>query len=579
MKNRYSYLACFLISITLLAVRLSYSKLKSDSPLIVTTWDALGYYFYLPSVLIYHDFTELKWFPEIDKKYSVSGGQLYQAGKCNNGNYAFNYLGGVSIMESPFFLAAHEIAKTAGYDQDGFSPPYQYAIAFSAVFYCILALFLLRKILLNYFDDVTTAVTLLLLLLASNFVQYVSIDGAMSHSFIFLLYVLILYATMKWHQKPGIAWASLAGFVIGLAAISRPTEAIMLFIPLLWNTQNKEASAAKWDLVRQNKKHLFFIVASGFIGILPQLIYWKAATGSFLYDVGSKWEFLSPHFRVLFGWEKGWFIYTPVTVFFILGLFFIKEFPFKKSVIAFCLLNIYIIISWHDWRYGASYSCRALVQSYPVFALPLAAIIRQVNLKRWRYLFYALGIYLIGVNLFQIKQYNDTVLHYDDMNRKYYCSIYLNPNPSPLDMSLLDTDEMPGDENDYSKETVKTIDSTLQVKLTPYSSRLLFETKIGNDVKERSLHWIKIESKIKINQGTWGCFMNSELQQGDSIKHIKIRLNNAISPIGKINDYAFYVKIPDDSKQNTFRLFLNASFEFEGELSLLRITFLRKKEK
>jgi hypothetical protein len=97
--------------------------------------------------------------------------------------------------------------------------------------------------------------------------------------------------------------------------------------------------------------------------------------------MGSKWYFLFPFFRVLFGFENGWFVYTPITILFVLGFFFIKEYPFRKAVIAFCLLNIWIIISWSDWKYRGTYSTRALVQSYPVFAFPLTAIITKILSK------------------------------------------------------------------------------------------------------------------------------------------------------------------------------------------------------
>ena len=376
MKNRYSLIACCIISLVLLQYRLSYSGLDPKYNLKVTTWDALGYYMYLPSAFIYDDATQLKWFPDIDKKYQVSGGWVYQANIYKKTNkYVFKYLGGVAILEIPLFLTGHCIAKIFHYDADGFSAPYQYAIAFGVLLYCLLSIFLLRNILLKFFSDKTTAFTLLLIMLATNIIQYVAIDNAQSHGLIFPLYVLILYFTIKWHEKPKIRWACLIGYIIGIATISRPTEAIMLFIPLFWGTQTKESAREKWSLVKQYKKHIFYALFFTFLGVLPQLIYWQIATGFFVYDVGSKWTFLNPFFRVLFGWEKGWFIYTPVTIFFIVGMFYMKSYPFKKSVLWFCLLNIYIIISWFDWRYGGSYSTRALSQSYPVFALPLAAYI------------------------------------------------------------------------------------------------------------------------------------------------------------------------------------------------------------
>jgi hypothetical protein len=279
MKNRYSILACLIISVVVISFRFIPERYQKNNPLIVTTWDALGYYLYLPSFCIYHDYKELSWFPEIDKKYSVSGGWVYQANKCKNGNFVFSYLGGVAILESPFFFAGHILAKNLGYSPDGFSPPYQFAIAFGAIVWFLLALFLLRRILLRYFNDLVTTATLILLILASNIIQYISVDGAMSHSFIFPLYVLVLYFTVKWHEKPSLLWASLIGAIIGLAIISRPTEAVMIFIPLLWGTQTKGLSAEKWNLVRQNKVHIYFLALSALIAMLPQLIYWKSATG------------------------------------------------------------------------------------------------------------------------------------------------------------------------------------------------------------------------------------------------------------------------------------------------------------
>lgn len=579
MKNRYSLIACCIISLVLLQYRLSYSGLDSKYTLKVTTWDALGYYMYLPSAFIYDDATQLKWFPGIDKKYQVSGGWVYQANIYKKTNkYVFKYLGGVAIMEMPLFLAGHCIAKIFHYNADGFSPPYQYSIAFGVLLYCLLSVFLLRRILLKFFSDKTTAFTLLLVMLATNIIQYIAIDNAQSHGLIFPLYVLILYFTIQWHEKPKILYASIIGYIIGLATICRPTEAIMLFIPLFWNTQNKESAREKWNLVKRHKKHIGYALLFAFLGVLPQLIYWQIATGFFVYNVGSKWTFLNPFFRVLFGWEKGWFIYTPVTIFFIAGMFCMKRYPFKKSVLWFCLLNIYIIISWFDWRYGGSYSTRALSQSYPVFALPLAAFVEHVNLKKWRILFYILGVYLIGVNLFQIVQYNKTILHYNDMNRSYYEHIYLNPSPTPLDMSLLDTNDYLGDESNYKMQIIAHIDTAHHIQSAPGKLSLLLQIvvlpdSIGKSVTEA---WLKIEAEIKISKGFSDSYLTSELQTVNSVKHNKIRLFSPISVQGVVNKYAFYIKQPDFSAKNTLRLYIYSNSDFDGIVENIKVISLKK---
>src|SRR4051812_10395946 len=95
-NNPISRYAVLLIGIILFIFRFQYLP-ENKKSLNVTTWDAFGYYMYLPATIIYHDTRELKWVPEIDKTYNVTGGKLYQAGPAKNGNYVFKYLGGVAI--------------------------------------------------------------------------------------------------------------------------------------------------------------------------------------------------------------------------------------------------------------------------------------------------------------------------------------------------------------------------------------------------------------------------------------------------------------------------------------------------
>lgn len=392
----------------------------------VTTWDAFGYYQYLPAIFIYDGIDRQEWVAGIDSSYHVIGdGGLYQLMDLENGNRATKYLAGTAMMELPFFVIGHWAAGVTGHKQDGFSPPYQWTIALAPLFYCILGLILLRKVLLRTFTDVTATLVLVLSTLATNAIQYISVDGAQTHGFLFALYCLMLWATVKWHETPTRRWTLMLGATIGLACVTRPTEAIMLFIPLLWNTGIKEDARAKWTLVREHRSHILLAFLAAFLMVLPQLIYWKIVTGSFIFDVGSKWDFLDPHWRVLIGWEKGWFIYTPITLLFIIGLFFTHDRPWWKSVLTFTLLNIWIVIAWHDWRYGGSYSARALVQSYPLLALPFAALTDRVTTTKWRWPFLALCAYLLFVNLWQIRQYNNGVIKYDGMTREEYVRVYL----------------------------------------------------------------------------------------------------------------------------------------------------------
>ncbi len=569
MKNLISLISCFVICAVLVTYRVV--NITPEQPLKVTYWDANGYYLYLPSILIYHNYTQLHWADSIDRKYNVSGGNGMQAQKADNGNYAFKYLGGVAIMELPFFYIGHFIAQHCHYPPDGFSPPYQYALGFGIILYSFIALLVLRTVLLYYFSDGVTAATLLLTTLATNYIQYAAVDNGQSHAYIFLLYALILYATLLWHRKPSIGAALAIGYLCGLATISRPTEAIIIFIPIMWGMQSAEAKRAKWQLVKQYKYHVIIAAIAGIIGILPQLIYWKLATGSFIYDVGSKWVFLNPWFRVLFGFEKGWFIYTPITVLFIMGMFFMRRFPFQKSVLWFGLLNIYIIIAWDDWRYGGSYSTRALVQSYPVLALAMAAAIQYIIGTKLKWLLATASLYLTGVNFFQLWQYNQTVLHFNDMNRRYYDRIYLNAHPTPVDMSVLDSNDVLDNTKSYTQQQVATLYPTPLHSRADSAAILVSNVAITTDGPD---NWLKTEASINTDN-VWLAYLNMDLSTGDSTIHRRVRLFNAISKAGRDNNYAFWVHIPKGIKQAKLTMSVTSDGT-TGRVNSLKITRFSK---
>jgi Dolichyl-phosphate-mannose-protein mannosyltransferase len=554
-----------LILTALLFVRFNYIRNNEVNGWNATSWDAFGYYAYLPGTFIYKDIRQLEWLPEIDKKYQVTGGQLYQASKLENGHYTFKYLTGVAILETPFFLIGHVSAKLLNYPMDGFSAPYQYSIIFGAIFWFFIGLVFLRKILLTYFSEKTTALTLILIALASNVIQYVSVDSSMSHAFIFPLYAIVLWLTIRWHEEKKIKTALVIGLICGLAMISRPTEIIILFIPLFWAPDFK----SKWELIRKEPKQIIAVAVGIIIGVLPQLLYWKYSTGSFVYEVGSKWVFLNPWFRVLFGFEKGWFVYTPVAILMVLGLFFMKGKPFRTSVIVFSLLNIWIIISWYDWKYGASYSARALTQSYPVMALALASLIEHYWTGYRKYILLAISAFLLYLNLFQIWQYNSGILLYDGMNRNYYAHIYLTSKPDAFDFSMLDTDEY-ADETDYQSKNSYSEKTLSLLAFDSSQTRAIIQTKISPDCK-----WLKFACEVQSFDGRESShYLFRIFRNQKEIKTKLLRLNYPTSYNNAFFPYGCYLDLTNQNADSVSIELFTPDF-FRGEIKNIELNELK----
>jgi hypothetical protein len=185
MKSVLSFFACVVIALVLICYRVTTAGFATGKPLKITEWDAFGYYLYIPSVLLYDDYTTLKWVDSIDRKYSLLGGTGLPVRQAENGAYVNKYLCGVAVMELPFFYIGHAAAKLSRYPPDGYSPPYQYALAFGIIIYSFLALLVLRSVLLLYYKDTVVAATLILIGLATNYIQYAAVDSGQTHGYIF----------------------------------------------------------------------------------------------------------------------------------------------------------------------------------------------------------------------------------------------------------------------------------------------------------------------------------------------------------------------------------------------------------
>ncbi|MGQ0826824.1 MAG: hypothetical protein ACT4ON_00365 [Bacteroidota bacterium] len=439
------------------------------------SWDIFGYYLYTPAIIIWQDpgIKDFSQVENINSKYQNTP-SYYQGYKTDQNFWMIKYTIGLAVLEFPFFFIADTIAPALGYEDDGFSKPYQTAMVFSHFFYLILGFIFLRKALLKFFTDKITALLLLLILIGTNYYINAITSPASIHTLEFTLFSIVLYLTIIWHESPTKLKSLFLGLTIGLVTIVRPTDGLIAFIPLLWNVISIKTFKEKLVIVlTQHKIHLVLAIVSFVIVVFPQLYYWKKISGSWFVNSynnpGEGFEFFSPYIlQVLFSFRKGWFVYTPIMVFAVIGFWqlYKKQRNIFLAIFIFSVLNIYLVSSWSCWWYAMCYGQRAMVDSYSILILPLGYFISNLNYITSKIIkggTIVLITFFVALNIFQSWQYMDGMLDGSRMTSAFYFRIFGKTTPvTEEDRKLLLVDRSYHDGNEQFKNEYE------------YSKRILF---------------------------------------------------------------------------------------------------------
>ncbi len=407
----------------------------------VIQWDVIDYYGYLPAFFIYHDIS-LKF----KDHYTGKKHFVFWAKKTSTGSYVFKMTMGLSVMYAPFFLIANHFAGPAGYNTGGYSAPYRLALVMAALFYLAMGLLFLARVLRFYFSRWVTGITIIALGLGTNLFWYSTFEPGMPHVYDFALVSIFLYLTITWYRDSTLIRTVLLGLVAGLLTLIRPVNILVVLFFVFYDVKNVADLKLRWKLYRQKKGHLIVMIIFGFLMLVPQLLYWKTVTGQWLYYSYGKEGFFFLHpqlINVLFSFRKGWFVYTPVMIFAVAGIYFL----FKKykqlflPVFLLFLVYLYVVSSWWCWWYGGSLGQRELIDIYPVMALPLAAMLQWIISKKavLRYLMGLLLLITVALGAFYNVQYYYGSIHWDSMTRQAYFNSFGRVHPSPSFYKLIKT--------------------------------------------------------------------------------------------------------------------------------------------
>lgn len=410
----------------------------------VLKFDPSGYYLYLPAAFIYHDLTELKFYPEIDERHHPSGEVKWYATYLQpETNKRLNkYPIGVALGELPLFIITDTWMRfSKEYPRDGYSTPYQFAVGISTILWTVLGLLVLGRFLLRLFGQTSTLITLFLTAFGTNLYCYTSYELGMSHALLFLLFACVLSLTERWYATGRVVYACLLGLVLGWIAITRPIDVAIAIVPLLWPLSSTE----RWLLIKHRWRHLLAGSLAAFAVVALQLLYWKAVTGCFVYYSyeGEYFDFRHPHIvDGLFSYRKGWFVYTPLAFLGMLGFIplYRRQRGLVLSLLLFFAVSFYLIFSWHQWYYGWGFGCRSLVGSLAVLSIPLTALVAFLlsQPKAIKIACAGVAVLLVALNIFQTNQYASAVIEGDGMTKAYYWRVFGRTEATAKDKELLD---------------------------------------------------------------------------------------------------------------------------------------------
>ena len=398
----------------------------TEDPLIQT--DGQGYHAYLPAVFIYQDlqFTFIdsivpQYYPENKRANFVVASD---AGNVNK------YFVGTAIAQAPFFLVGCAISWLVGVPVDGYSWPFQLMSGLAAIVSLCLGMWFLGKLLLGLgFNRFIINATLFFIVFGTNLLYYALFEPSMSHVYSFFTVSAFLYygwrALAQQHGKSLV----LASVALGITVLIRPINGlIILGIPAI--TFGFFGTINGLETFLKHRKYLFSAIAIGLLIVLIQPLVYLIQTGApFVWSYQEEgFNFFSPEWKnVLFSYRKGLFVYCPILLLAVLGMFsgLRRERARYVWLMAALLVVSWVIASWWMWYYGGSYGHRAFIEYYPLFAIGLAYLLQ----RGWWFIgpkfFILMGVLFVFIQLIQTYQYKVNIIPFDNMSKTRYWNLFL----------------------------------------------------------------------------------------------------------------------------------------------------------
>ena len=392
--------------------------------------DAKGYYAYFSGFFIYDDLNfnfnqtvELKDHPETqytDYRYKLDKDRVYT-----------KYYIGTAIAYTPMLLSAHAISVGLGWPSDGYTLWYHYAVVLASLIYLTLAMIFMRSV-FEYFDIKSWVKNLIIVgvYLGTNWFFYTTWESGLSHSYSAAVIACFLALFIKYKQNLTPRRMAILGALLGFIILLRPTNLfVVAFLPIFFPSRAEFTVFFRNSILR-NKATIAGLLTV-FSVVFIQLICYKVQIDQwyiYAYE-GEGFNFLKPNIqKFLFSIRKGYFIYTPIMIFSLFGLY--RWYKKSKFQVSYWLLimfaHIYILSCWHMWWYGGTFGTRVMVEYYIFWMIPIGVFFSSIS-RKYVYLSTPLFLFFILNGQLQTYSYIHGMLLWDNMTWKLFKDVFLFP--------------------------------------------------------------------------------------------------------------------------------------------------------
>jgi hypothetical protein len=335
--------------------------------------DGIGYYSYLPALVANRTFDMA---PTFDR-FIAAGTPVYEANLKHhlaNGLTANYKPVGSALMALPFYALTHLVMLALPGGQDPtLGQEYQLAFDLASLFYLVLALLLIYRLVSEHFGARPAALAVAAAFLATPLIAYTLFEPAYYHTFALFAITAFAVLVYRTHGRRRTGQWFLAGALAGLATIVHVNE--VLFFALIPLESVFVIARRRWNggLVLGYAAFAGGALLAG----LPQLVMDRVMFGQWLPVAAPNigFDFLNPHLpELLFSTHNGWLSWSPVVVVAILGLpIAVRRLGwFAWALIAICLGEVILNAALSDWYGGLGFGARRLSDETLIVALGLA---------------------------------------------------------------------------------------------------------------------------------------------------------------------------------------------------------------